>query len=213
MSIPTIDWQRETLKYDRAHERLRSVARVLAKHPIHCLFDIGCSTGMLKRLLPAGVEYYGCDISDQARENLDGEHFQRMDLNVSSDFLYFAGRGIDAIHVGGVVEYLQRPAEMLANARALLAAEGLLVVSIINFRSRKFTSPENWHPAWIYRPTLEEFRHCLKNSGWRVERQIPLFRHEDRRIGMKATVARVLGVDSPWAQKTARQFLLVARAA
>ncbi|MFO0946673.1 MAG: class I SAM-dependent methyltransferase [Planctomycetota bacterium] len=212
MNTETIDWQQETLKYDRAHDRLRFVARVLGKLPIHALLDIGCSTAKLKSLLADDVEYFGCDISDQARSRLGGGHFQRMDLNISSDFLYFAGRGINAIHVGGVVEYLERPEEMLANARELLSQGDYLVISIINFRSRKFSSPENWHPAWIYRPTLREFRHCLTNAGWEIERQLPVFRHDERGIRWEAILAKVLGVDSPWTQTLARQFLIVAKA-
>ena len=81
------------------------------------MLDIGCSTAALRRLLPRDCDYYGCDVAPHAAGALAVDHFRQLDFNRSCDLAAFAGRGIDAIHLGGVLEYLARPAELLRSAR------------------------------------------------------------------------------------------------
>src|SRR5262245_60035585 len=109
------------------------MAQMLSKFPQRRLLDVGCSTAVLQRLLPADYDYYGCDVADHACQSLDADHFRQIDLNRSCDLSAFAGRGIAVIHVGGVLEYLECPDELVGELRRLVPRGSPLLLSIINF--------------------------------------------------------------------------------
>src|SRR5262245_10419139 len=94
-------WEKETLKYQVAHFRLRFVARLLRKLPQRRLLDLGCSGAALKSLLGPHFSYYGCDIASWARQVLGPEFFQQIDFNREYDLSRFAPRQIDVVHIGG----------------------------------------------------------------------------------------------------------------
>src|SRR5438046_1055781 len=136
-------WQQETTLYSRPHPRLRTMARLLRRLPQRRLLDVGCSTAALRDLLPASFVYHGCDIADHARTKLPPGRFAQVDFNKSVDLSAFAGRGIDVVHVGGVLEYLERPGDLLRALHDLVPAGSPLVVSIINFESRRYARPKS----------------------------------------------------------------------
>ena len=207
-----VDWQQETKRYDAPHPRLELCARLLRRHRERRLLDVGCSTATLKRHLPGDYEYYGCDVSDHARVAL-GKRFQQIDLNRTCDFSHFAGEGIDVIHIGGVLEYLQRPEELFRGLRALVERSAPVVLSIINFEAACYADAAKHHPGWIFKPRLEELRTMLKDEGWRVERQLPFVGKRRLRDSLFRLAATRLGIDHPWTRRRARQFILLARAA
>ncbi len=205
-------WQHETTLYSRPHPRLRTMARLLRRLPQRGLLDVGCSTAALRDLLPASFAYYGCDIADHARAKLPPGHFAQVDFNKAVDLSAFVGQGIDVVHIGGVLEYLERPGDLLRRLHSLVPAGSPLVVSIINFECKRHAQPRSWHPNWVYRPRLPELRDLLRRTGWDVQRQLPL--------RGKGTVVDWLfqwwwakaGCDHPQTRKHARQFILLARA-
>jgi SAM-dependent methyltransferase len=210
--VAPVDWHDETLRYDRPHARLVAMARLLRSLPQRRVLDIGCSTAALRTLLPPDCDYYGCDFTPHARAVLAADHFCQLDFNRSCDLSAFAGRGIDAIHIGGVLEYLLRPAELLRSARTLVAAGSPLLVSIINFEAAAFARREAHHLGWIYKPRLEELRQALAEHGWSVHRQIPFRGKRAVREWLFRRRAEARGVDHPWTRRHARQFILLARA-
>jgi SAM-dependent methyltransferase len=205
-----VDWQQETTLYDRPHPRLVRMARLLTELPQRRLLDVGCSTAAMRRLLPRDFEYYGCDIADHARASLGADRFRQIDLNESCDLSPFAGRQIDLVHIGGVLEYLDRPCELLSAVRELVGRGGRLVLSMINFEGRRFSDPSSHHRGWVFRPRLEELRSMLHDQGWQVERQLAFLGRGALRERLLGVATACLGVDHRWVRRRARQFILVA---
>ncbi|MCI0637457.1 MAG: class I SAM-dependent methyltransferase [Gemmataceae bacterium] len=210
-SSSTAFWQQETLKYDRPHPRLKAMAKLVRSLPERCVLDIGCSTAQLRHLLPDDFDYFGCDASDYARQVLPEGHFLQQDFCQSADLAYFQGRGIDLIHIGGVLEYLPHPDTLLQAARALVSPMGRLVLSYVNFENPKYCQSLG-HSHWVFKTPLDRLRGMLGECGWRVEKVIPFL----DRSGLFALFHRWralrLGPDHPWVRRTARQFILQARA-
>ena len=207
-----LDWQQETLRYDAPHPRLALCSHMLRRMPQRRLLDVGCSTATLKSLLSADYDYFGCDVADHAGDAL-GDRFHQIDFNETSDLSCFAGRDIDVIHVGGVLEYLRQPDELLHGLRRLVDSQTPLVLSIINFDSAYYADGEKHHPGWIFKPRLDALRTMLLKSGWGVERQLPFVGRGRLRDALLRAVARGVGVDHAIVRQTARQFVFVARAA
>lgn len=206
------EWRMETRRYDRPHPRLVRMASVLRRLPARCVLDVGCSTAQLRRLLPDDWEYYGCDIADHALESLGSDHFRCVDLNRSCDLSWFANRGIEAIHIGGVLEYLERPGESLRSLRELVPAGSPLVLSIINFESDRHAEATKHHPWWIYKPRLPELRSLLTANGWQIERQLAFTDRSGLRRWLVTRRAAWHGPDHPWTRRHAAQFILAAQA-
>jgi SAM-dependent methyltransferase/predicted O-methyltransferase YrrM len=211
-SATPVDWQTESQLYDRPHPRLVMMARLLAGLPQRRLLDVGCATARLKQLLPPDFDYYGCDVTDHAAGVLAPDHFRQLDLNRSCDLSHFAGRGIDVVHIGGVLEYLERPEELLAACRRLVGPAGRLVLSIINFECQRYQQPERHHPGWLYKPAPDEFRRLLAASGWQIERGLPLLGKDRLRGVLLDVLGRILKLEHPIIRCQARQLVFQVRA-
>jgi 2-polyprenyl-3-methyl-5-hydroxy-6-metoxy-1,4-benzoquinol methylase len=209
----SVNWVQETLWYHRPHDRLVRVARRLCRLSERKLLDVGCATGYLRRLLPADFEYFGCDVTNHASVELPADHFAQVDFNRSADLSFFAGQKIEVLHVGGVLEYLDRPEDLLTSARELVDRGRPMILSIVNFQSPKMRRKENHHPGWVYRPTLEELKRSLLAAGWKTERVSSLLRGSQFSQMWKSAAAKVLGPDHAWTRNAAHQFLIEARAA
>jgi SAM-dependent methyltransferase len=211
-SAVQVDWQVESRLYDRAHPRLVMMAGLLAALPQRRLLDVGCATARLKQVLPPDFDYYGCDVTDHAASVLASDHFRQLDLNRSCDLAHFAGQGIDVVHVGGVLEYLERPQALLDACHRLVGPDGRMVVSIINFECQRYGQSESHHPGWIYKPTLGEFRQQLAAGGWQIERGLPLLGKGPLRGLAFAALSRLLKLEHPVIRRQARQFVFQVRA-
>src|SRR5687767_14721724 len=109
VNAAAVNWQDENRRYDRPHPRLREVAKLIRARHARSVLDLGCATAALRRLLPADVAYYGSDVTDDAAAILPAGHFLQADFNRAPDLSMFAGLGIEVVHIGGVLEYLERP--------------------------------------------------------------------------------------------------------
>ena len=212
IAAPPVDWQQETKHYDRAHPRLVRMARLLAQMPQRRLLDVGCSTAAMRHLLPPEFEYYGCDIADHALTALGAERFRQIDFNQNCDLSAFVAKDINLVHIGGVLEYLRRPQDLLRELRELVGRQGGLVLSIINFEERRYRDPSSHHRGWIFRPRLDELRDLLLAEGWQIERQIAFLGRGALREQPFAVAAALLGMDHPWVRRRARQFIVIAHA-
>jgi 2-polyprenyl-3-methyl-5-hydroxy-6-metoxy-1,4-benzoquinol methylase len=207
----SVDWQQETIRYDRPHPRLVRMAGLLARFPQRKLLDVGCSTAAMRRVLPPEFEYYGCDIADHAAAALGADRFRQIDFNQTCDLSAFAGRQIDLIHIGGVLEYLDRPCELLRALRELVGAGAGMVLSIINFEERRYRDPASHHPGWVFQPRLDELRQMLHEQGWQIEQQLAFFGRGEFRERLFGAAAACLGMDHRWVRHRARQFILTAK--
>ena len=208
-----VDWQQETRRYDRPHPRLVLMAGLLRELPQRRLLDVGCSTGALRDLLPPEFEYFGCDIADHARATLGAERFQQLDFNRDQDLSAFVPQRIDAVHIGGVLEYLERPERLLASVRELVPAGGALVLSIINFEAQRYQTSAAHHAGWIYKPSLDECRDLLQGQRFAILRQLAFVGKPGVRGWWRTRRANARGVDDRWTRRHAQQFVIVARAA
>lgn len=206
-------WAEESTVYWKPHPRLRFMANILCRLPQRRLLDLGCSGAALRDLLPVSFSYFGCDITDEARRRLPDGHFLQRDFNDSPDLSFFADKHIDVIHVGGVLEYLREPHELLVEARKLVTPGSPLVLSIINFESTHYADPRTHHPRWIYRPNLDSFIHLFGANGWNAARIWPFTEKCALKQLWLRCCANLLGARHSAIRRRARQFILLARAA
>ncbi|HEY5315151.1 MAG TPA: methyltransferase domain-containing protein [Pirellulales bacterium] len=204
--------QQDALLDDRPDARLARMARLIRTLPGKRILDVGCSNGLLARMLGSGYEYYGCDITDQAARNLLPGRFLQIDLNGDCDLSYFRGRSIELAHLGGVLEYLDRPGRPLESLRELLGSRGHLAVSVINFQCERGSRSRSHHSDWVYRPSLVELRGMLARSGWLAVKTVPLLGQGGLRDLLFAAARHTLGAEHGWVRGQTRQFLLTARA-
>jgi SAM-dependent methyltransferase len=208
------NWQEEALQYDSKHPRMRAMAKLINAMPERSLLDAGCSVGTLQRLLPADYEYFGCDITDHAARSLGPSHFQQLDLNATTDLSFFENRGIQLIHMGGFLEYIRQPRELLRSFHRVVGVGGRLIMSMTNFECHRYQDvAKSHHRAWLFKPKVEELRDALASQGWRVEREVPFIGGRSswsRRLSR--LLAHVRGVNHPWTRKQAWLFITIARA-
>jgi SAM-dependent methyltransferase len=212
MKAPPLDWQTETVIYDRPHPRLVEMARLIRALPDRTILDIGCSTAIMKDLIGDGFEYFGCDIANAVGERLDHEHFRQIDFNKTTDLGAFAGRGIRAIHIGGVLEYLERPEALLQAARDLTGKGGHAVISIINFTADRYRDPASHHAAWIYKPKIAEFLGFLEANGWSVLRTQPFYLERGMKAALRSLRPGRNDVGNATTATQAEQFIVTAKA-
>jgi ubiquinone/menaquinone biosynthesis C-methylase UbiE len=146
------NWQEEALLYDRIHPRMRAMANLIGEMPERSLLDVGCSAGTLQRLLPAEYEYFGCDITDHGA-HLGPTHCQQLDLNATQDLSSFEDRGIRLIHMGGFLEYMGRPGELLRSFHRVVGVGGRLIMSMTNFECYRYqNAARSHHRDWLFKP-------------------------------------------------------------
>ncbi len=201
-------WTEETLIYARPHPRLRFMAKQLCQGTPRRLLDIGCSAATLRDLLPADFVYFGCDITDHAAQRLPPGHFLQADFNRGDGLSFFKERTIEAIHIGGVLEYLHQPKTLLREARSLVPTNAPLLLSMINFQGERYRETRQHHPGWVFKPTLEEIRFALVECGWQVDRVWPFSEREGVKSYWFHGWAGLLGPHHPWIRQQARQYIL-----
>ena len=205
-------WNEEGTRYRTAHARLRLSARWLSRLPQRRILDIGCSGAALRQLLPDDFTYFGCDVTSDAGRQLPPGQFLQCDFNHTQDLSFFAGKSIDAIHIGGLLEYLREPRRLLEQAHRLVPFGSPLVVSMINFDARYYRDDTRHHPGWIYKPDFGAFAHMLHASGWQVERVQPFLGRGELKNAWFRLWGSALGSDHPWTRQSALQFIVLARA-
>ena len=206
-------WQEETLFYDKIHPRMVAMAKCLTALPHRSVLDIGCSAGTMQRLLPADFSYYGCDITDHAGKHLPPGHFHQIDLNATRDLSFFANKGIRVVNIGGVLEYLKQPGELFAELRRLVGPGGHVVCSMVNFQAARYADSATHHPAWAFKPPLEELRQVVTGQGWQIARELPFIGPMGWRTQPYQWLARYRGVNHPWTRKQSWLVILIAEAA
>jgi len=207
------NWQVEALDYDRIHPRMQAMAGLIQAMPERSLLDAGCSAGTLQGLLPEDYEYFGCDITDHAASRLGPAHFQQLDLNATQDLSFFENRGIQLIHMGGFLEYMGRPRELLRSFHRVVGVGGRLIMSMTNFQCYRYRNvARTHHRAWLFKPQVEEVRETLASQGWCVEREIPFIGPLGWRTRLYRYLAESRGVNHRWTRKHAWLFITIARA-
>jgi 2-polyprenyl-3-methyl-5-hydroxy-6-metoxy-1,4-benzoquinol methylase len=108
-------------EYRRHREHLGRPLRVL---------DLGCGRrALLSRHVHAADEYWGCDIVPP--ELAEIERYKSVDLNSDSLLDHFDGP-FDLVFCGELIEHLFNPDALLDDVRALMASDGVLLLSTPN---------------------------------------------------------------------------------
>lgn len=159
--------------------RLARITRHLGRKPQN-LLDVGAGEGLfLVAAHRAGIPAMGIEISAEACRDATARHGVRMiPGHLLQPDLPLKG-GYDVVVMNHVFEHLLSPLEHLARVRALLSANGLLVIEIpqqfLNpidllyqlARYRRPFSPYSLHHPIFY--TVSSILRVLKHADFRVE--------------------------------------------
>ena len=151
-----------------------------------------------ERLQDAASSLVGLDADEDGVAWARGEGFEAHVVDAQSAKAVEALRlePFDVVVAGEIVEHLDAPGPFLRAMRALVGAEGLLVLTTPNaYRVLNFLAPfsgsELVHPdhtAWHSPQTL---RTLLERSGWRVER-IAYYRNPRRKVSRNGGTRRLV---------------------
>lgn len=132
------DWQ--SLHTREQAPRYQAIAGCILKAGAASVLDIGCGEAVMREYLPASIAYTGIEPSaiaaERARSGRGAIHHSRCEeAAVSGPF--------DAIVFNEVLYYLDDPMAMLEKFSALLAPDGVLIVSIYQKRVPAWRSSPN----------------------------------------------------------------------
>lgn len=171
------DWNQETWRYDRPHRRLRGVAdAVLSEASSGRVLDLGCSTGLLGRMLGPAFDYSGLDVAPSvARE----EPSFRIRTGLIDAPWPFEG-AFDVVTASGALEYADDLSRALERIREVLRPGGLAVVTLFNLAHVARAAGASRHPTWKFTERPDEFVLALREAGLSPTR---LFASSAGRVG------------------------------
>ncbi len=159
--------------------RVRAALRVIGSPPKRIL-DFGCGAGdAAKRFVEVGHKVVGVDLSDSgirlARTRVPGARFELMD---SETQVPFADQSFDVCFCSEVLEHIFDVQGVIREARRLLRADGLFILSvpyhgwvknllIITLRFERHFEPTSGHIRFFSRRSISR---CLEAGGFRLER-------------------------------------------
>ena len=97
------------------------------------VLDLGCRSGALTRHFLEGNEVVGLDVDRAALAKAEALGIEPVEANVE-EALPFADASFDAVVAGELLEHLQFPEALVAEARRVLRQRGVLVGSGVPFR-------------------------------------------------------------------------------
>lgn len=160
-AVQRAGWDQETWRYDRAHRRLRAVADVVFAEGGERVLDLGCSTGMLGRLLGPSYQYDGVDIAPSVA--IDAERFR---IRTSSLEDWTPEDVWDVVVCSGSLEYVADLPGTLAKIRAALPAGGLAVLTLFNLAHfARGVAPAHRHPTWRFQERPDDWVLMLGEAG------------------------------------------------
>ena len=167
------------------------------------VLDIACGTGYGGDILRRGGARHviGMDISREVlgyagrrwKSTPGTAHFVQADANC----LPLPDRAVDVIVSFETLEHLPGPLRFLAEAKRVLAVDGVLIVSTPNRAVASPGSATPHSPYHAFEPTLTEFRTLFESSGWRI--------HNLSGISHSARVAALVHpVQAPFTRQTSQ---------
>lgn len=207
-------WDGETWRFDLAHRRLRQVADVVAGEGRGRVLDLGCSTGLLGRMLGPAFDYTGIDVAASVATR--GERFSVRTGSLDD----FAPDGTyDVVVASGSLEYVADLEHTLAGVRGALRPGGLAVLTLFNLAHfARAAGHLHRHPAWTIEARPDDFAVLLRQAGLRVDRVLPTGLGHGPAPAVsddRPTAAEVDGAVMPGAERLLRlahQLVFVCRA-
>jgi SAM-dependent methyltransferase len=131
------------------------------------VLDLGCGGGAIGARKPAGREVHGLDRDPRLVAGLDGYASAAVwDLDTAAP-LPFGDGSFDAVVAKDILEHLQQPARTVAEIRRVLRPGGLVLASVICFRSRRLWADYTHVRGFTERSAGRLF----SDGGFIVERQ------------------------------------------
>ncbi|MBM4391864.1 MAG: polysaccharide pyruvyl transferase family protein [Deltaproteobacteria bacterium] len=159
-------WDAETWRFDVAHRRLRQVADIVVGEGGGAVLDLGCSTGLLGRMLGPAYDYHGLDIapSVSTRE-------ERFRVETGSIDAWEPTRTYDVVVASGGLEYVDDLAATATKIRGCLREGGLAVLTLFNLAHfARAVNHGSRHPTWTLEARPDDFALLLREAGLRVQR-------------------------------------------
>ena len=161
-------WQGETLKYDIAHRRLRKVADIVLAEGGRRVLDVGCSTGILGRMLGPRFGYQGLDVSHEVVVQEPGFSVQQRDLNTQG---FPQMDPVETVICSGSLEYVQDLQGTLRALRERVVSGGLGVFTLYNLSHfARGVGRAGRHPTWTFQARPDELVMALREAGFAPQR-------------------------------------------
>lgn len=164
-------WQGETFKYDVPHRRLRAVVDLVMSEGGERVLDVGCSTGLLGRMLGVGFDYTGIDIAEDVAVQRHRFRILTADLNVEEPPI---DTEFDTVVCCGSLEYLEDLPSRLTRLREAARPGALGVFTLYNLAHfARVVRPASRHPTWRFEARPDELVLFLHEAGWIPDRVLP----------------------------------------
>jgi len=184
--------------YEKVASKFDLMIRI-QKSPPGMLLDVGCAGGLLmKEMERHGWQVFGVDVSESATSFAH----KRLSLDVANGTLMdakFADKQFDAIVMKDVLEHVPSPADVLNEARRILADDGALIVHLPTDDSTVYKRMESlrwwiltramskdpyrrndFNPPHLYQFTNRTLSKYAQRTGFEVREKSPE-RHEIRK--------------------------------
>ncbi|MBM4366056.1 MAG: polysaccharide pyruvyl transferase family protein [Deltaproteobacteria bacterium] len=159
-------WDGETWRFDVAHRRLRQVADIVVGEGGGAVLDLGCSTGLLGRMLGPAYDYHGVDIAPSV-----ATRDQRFRVETGCIDGWEPTRSYDVVVASGGLEYVDDLVATVAKIRGCLREGGLAVLTLFNLAHfARAVSHGSRHPTWTLEARPDDFALLLREAGLRVQR-------------------------------------------
>jgi len=170
-ALPTVrgDWTKETFRYDIAHRRMRAVADAVLAEGGERVLDLGCSTGLLGRMLGPVYDYVGLDISPHVA--VEEERFRVRTTDLDGDWPVEGE--FDVVTCSGSLEYVADLRETLTRVRRALRPGGMAALSLLNLSHISRARGAGRHPTWRFEARPDEFVLACFEAGLRPTRLLP----------------------------------------
>lgn len=159
-------WDGETWRFDVPHRRLRQVADIVLGEGGQRVLDLGCSTGLLGRMLGPAYDYTGIDLAPSVATERE-----RFRIRTSSLDEFSTNERYDTVVASGSLEYVNDLEGVLASIRAALQPGGLAVLTLFNLAHiSRAVGLAPRHPTWTLQERPDEFVLALYEAGLAPQR-------------------------------------------
>ena len=151
-------WEGETWRFDVAHRRLRQVADIVAGEGGRRVLDLGCSTGLLGRMLGPAYDYTGIDVAASVATRDENFRVETGSLDDWSPTTTY-----DVVVASGSLEYVADLPRTLAAIRGALRDGGLAVLTLFNLAHfSRAVGSHHRHAAWTIQARPDDFALLLR---------------------------------------------------
>lgn len=158
-------------KHLQTMPRHREIVRIITSNRRSGkVLDLGCGEGHILNMLPNTFDKYGCDVSKKTLSFLNKKiSIELCDLSKKFPFENIL---FDIIICSEVLEHLENPKNTLKNSMDHLAADGMVLITIPNYKN---IGSKGGDPTHIHSWKVQEFVRLLENQRFLIEDIYPTY--------------------------------------